>query len=128
MHLSLRTLYAVAVATVLATSVSTRVTLAQAPLLPSVSIAYTGFEPGDVWPADLNKDGVTDLVGRAFDPIRQMSTLAVARGHGDGTYDAPLTSAYQATPWAVGDLNRDGRIDVLAIANDAPDDRRTLIV
>ena len=128
MHSSLRTLYAVVATIVIAAPVSTRLTHAQAPLLPSVAIAYTGFEPGDVWPADLNRDGVTDLVGRAFDPIRQLSTLAVARGHGDGTYDAPVTSPYQATPWAVGDLNRDGRIDVLAISNEAPDDRRTLIV
>jgi regulation of enolase protein 1 (concanavalin A-like superfamily) len=117
-----------ALAIVIATCASTHLIYAQAPLLPAVSIAYTGFETGDVWPADFNKDGITDLVGRAFDHSRHVSTLAVARGHGDGTYDAPITSAYQATPWAVGDLNRDGKIDVLAVSNQAPNDRRTLLV
>jgi regulation of enolase protein 1 (concanavalin A-like superfamily) len=80
-----------------------------------------------VWPADLNRDGTTDLVGRAFDASRQAFTLSVALGRGHGTYAEPIRSIYQVTPWAVGDLNRDGRIDVLGISNHAPNDRRTLL-
>ena len=83
------------------------------PLLPAVdprtiSEAFNG----DTWPADFNRDGITDLVGGTSDG------LAVAIGRGDGTFAAPVASGARGKLLTVGDVNRDGNPDVVA-ANDA---------
>ena len=61
------------------------------------------------WPADLNRDGITDLVSSAPAGGSQVSI-----GRGDGTFDAPVASAFQGAVMAIGDFNGDGRPDVVA--------------
>src|SRR5262245_32246453 len=57
-----------------------------APLLPAIDLRSAGHFTGDVWPADFNGDGVTDLAGATE------SGIAIAAGNGDGTFRALVSS------------------------------------
>jgi M6 family metalloprotease-like protein len=66
----------------------------------------------EVWPADVNEDGVTDLVGG-----RAGGDLVVRIGRGDGTFgDERVIAAGLGMPVGVGDIDHDGVIDVVASA------------
>jgi hypothetical protein len=59
---------------------------------------------------DFNNDHVPDLAAASA------GSVAVLLGNGDGTFQAPLTSASAFNgfaPLAVGDFNRDGKLDVV---------------
>ncbi len=80
-----------------------------APLLPAVDLRTSSAAfTGDTWPADLNRDGRTDLVGGTSNGI------AVALGNGDGTFAVPVASATAGQVLTVGDINADGVPDVVA--------------
>jgi hypothetical protein len=61
-------------------------TVAQAPLLPHATLRAVPDTYGEVWPADFNEDGVTDLASGADDfndpdaeePIGLPSAMATA--------------------------------------------------
>jgi hypothetical protein len=91
--------------------VSTCAAYAQTPPRPAVRISQLRQFAQDTWPADVNRDGRTDLVGSAGH--RAASEVAVSIGRGDGTFAAPRTTGVAASPVAVGDFNNDGRIDVV---------------
>src|SRR5687767_14891565 len=76
---------------------------AQAPPRPAVRISQLRQFAQDTWPADVNRDGRTDLVGSAGH--RAASEVAVSIGRGDGTFAAPRTTGVAASPIAVGDFN-----------------------
>ena len=68
--------------------------------------------------ADLNGDGLTDVVG-----IDANLNLGSALGRGDGTFSAPYTTAGSSLAnVATGDFNGDGKIDVVAASSGAQGD------
>jgi len=64
--------------------------------------------PGQVWPGDFNRDGITDLAGGE-------TQVLVALGNGDGTFKTPLPVNGAEMVRAVADMNRDGFADIVAI-------------
>ena len=81
-----------------------------APPRPEVTIRRMPELDQNVWPADFNRDGRTDLVAG-----RQSRGLVVRLGNGDGTFGPERRIPILAKPLGVGDFNRDGRIDILAV-------------
>jgi hypothetical protein len=72
-------------------------------------VTYPGLV-GSALVADVNNDHIPDLVAGAN------ASAGVLLGNGDGTFQAPLTSASlfnDFAPLAVGDFNRDGNLDVV---------------
>ena len=92
---------------------------AQAPLVPTVSISWNPTLAFNVWPADFNRDGRTDLVAGVDAPGGpfQSVDLVVAIGRGDGTFMPPTSLGLAAYPLTVSDLNADGLLDVLILRN-----------
>jgi trimeric autotransporter adhesin len=82
---------------------------------PAVNYA-AGNELNSIASDDFNGDGKLDLVASSFNE----SDVSILLGNGDGTFQAPMnfnTNTQQsASAVAVGDFNRDGRLD-LAVAD-----------
>jgi hypothetical protein len=74
--------------------------------------ASTGANPRSLATADLNKDGILDLVSGNLDG----SSLSVLLGVGNGTFRAAVTYAIGLNPYQVitGDFNGDGNLDLAA--------------
>ena len=90
---------------------------AQAPILPYATLRVVPQTTGEVWPGDFNKDGITDLAsgGDEGDAFPTNEFVQIALGNGDGTFRAPIVSATGGMVRAVGDMNRDGALDVVAV-------------
>ena len=78
----------------------------------------TGLQTRYLQLADVNGDGNLDLVAGSFAD----GTLAVLFGQGSGKFDAPVSypapginSALGLQPYALGDLNGDGKPEIVAI-------------
>jgi regulation of enolase protein 1 (concanavalin A-like superfamily) len=82
--------------------------VAGAQAVPAVSFRTVADVQFDMWPADFNRDGITDFVG-----LGSSSRLQVWIGNGDGTFGAPIVSTAPVVPRATGDVNGDGRADVI---------------
>jgi hypothetical protein len=85
----------------------------------SPSIVYpAGFQPRWVSSADVDGDGVSDLVVADYNSRVQVLHGNGAAGAGDGTFAAPLEFVVGGTPTGltVADLDHDGDLDV-AVAN-----------
>jgi regulation of enolase protein 1 (concanavalin A-like superfamily) len=80
---------------------------------PSVELTQYEEWAREAWPADVNRDGVTDIIAG------YTAGLTVVLGHGDGTFGAPRVVAADVTPIGVGDLDGDGLIDVIGTQADA---------
>ena len=89
---------------------------AQSPPRPNVAIAKLPALQVNIWPADLNEDGVTDLVGSAG-PFNNPD-LVVGLGRGDGTFEDPLRVGAAMAPVTVGDFNADANLDIVATVTD----------
>jgi hypothetical protein len=84
-------------------------------LASSTPLSRNGGPPGSVALADLNGDGKLDI---ALLPGTQATTagiVTVLLGKGDGTVGAPANFATDREPvsLAVGDVNRDGKLDLV---------------
>jgi hypothetical protein len=93
------------------TAVSDRNQLLQAQSVPAPAVRIQrDYALNDrVWPVDLNRDGITDLVSSSGSHHLQVSI-----GRGDGTFQAPVESSFQGYVLNTGDFNGDGRPDVIA--------------
>jgi regulation of enolase protein 1 (concanavalin A-like superfamily) len=89
---------------------------AQTSSMPAFSVVRTSAFGQDVWPGDFDGDGKTDLAasnGRLTFPTPS-AKVEIALGKGDGTFAAPIVSSFVGGVLAVGDMNNDGRLDVIA--------------
>ncbi len=82
----------------------------------SFDISPTSPTPGSVVSAqpiaaDFNNDGLLDVAS----PSRFENLVRIGLGNGDGTFRAPLSQTQITAPstLAVGDLNRDGNLDLI---------------
>jgi hypothetical protein len=80
-----------------------------------------GRGPRGVAVADFNRDGKLDLATAISGGWFETNQVEVVLGHGDGTFDPPVSYTVQTSPqWiAGGDINHDGWPD-LAAANAGP--------
>lgn len=78
-----------------------------------------GQAPSDLAIADLNRDGYLDLITAEYPGSTDGTNVSVLLGRGDGTftpavhYIAGATGPYSHYSVAVGDLNRDGKLDLV---------------
>ena len=93
-------------------------TMAQTSNAPAVRVLRDLRLDQKVWPADLNRDGVTDLISSS--PIvfgggsSSGGHLQVSTGKGDGTFNAPVQSSFRGFVVGAADFNGDQRVDVIA--------------
>jgi hypothetical protein len=86
------------------------------PLLPSVDLRRDVRLNSQVWPADFNGDGITDLVASRTATTTNPGGLHVVLGRGDGTFGTPIVTNATGRAIEVGDFNGDRRIDVVLAA------------
>ena len=70
----------------------------------------------NVWPADVNEDGISDLVAgtRAISPFDN-GDVVVALGRGNGTFHPSVPVDYRAVPLTVADFNADGFVEIVIL-------------
>jgi hypothetical protein len=94
---------------------STPVTVAGPDLM---ALSFTDVLPASIAVADMNGDGIPDIIALGATATTYNSQVAVALGNGDGTFRAPILTNYSsqylnnAQSIAIGDFNGDGKLDV----------------
>jgi hypothetical protein len=96
---------------------------ASSPLfLPAVNYSTGGYDPSSVAVADVNGDGVPDIVvanvrRNLTDQVFAASNIGVMLGNGDGTFQSVVTypsGGSELQSVVIADVNNDGRPDILA--------------
>ena len=106
-------------------AVSIRLGRGDGTFVAAPSITGTGATNDRVTTADLNRDGILDLV---LD-VEATPSVLVYIGKGDGTFSAiasPPTLAYEQ-PGSFGDVNRDGRLDLVSAVGIFPDFNQSIL-
>jgi hypothetical protein len=83
-----------------------------------LGLADVGTKPHSVTVADVNGDGIPDLVvPNAGTPAQPGKTVSVLLGNGDGTFAPQRTFTVGTVPFAVSvaDVNGDGRPDLIVV-------------
>lgn len=93
-----------------ATLVHAPLTAQVEPERPRVALTQMPELTNELWPGDFNEDGVTDLVA-----AQAGLGIVVRLGIGDGTFTGSSVIHGTGTPVGVGDINKDGFIDVLGL-------------
>ena len=74
----------------------------------------------NVWPADVNEDGITDLVaGTRASGGADPGDVVIAIGRGDGTFLDSVTVDRRALPLTAADFNADGFVDIIVLRGQA---------
>jgi hypothetical protein len=87
------------------------------PTAPNPTIP-TAYEPSPVVVADMNGDGIPDLVTLGQDSTQENAYLDISLGNGDGTFSQPVSiilpggGVVALSGLAVADFNGDGKMDV----------------
>jgi hypothetical protein len=89
-----------------------------APLLPAVDLRRDTRLDSNVWPADFNGDGVTDLIASRAATASTPAALRVVLGRGDGTFGDAILTNVAGRVIEVGDFNGDRRIDAVVATED----------
>lgn len=84
-----------------------------------------GTQSAPIVLADMNNDGILDIVALEDDASTQNLDIAIALGNGDGTFKSPNTTSYSqqfvlGTGLAVADFNGDGNLDVATTGSFGP--------
>jgi hypothetical protein len=81
----------------------------------------TGLSPVFLVASDFNSDGIPDLAVLNAPPFQGSAQVTTILGNGDGTFRGPHTDISEPVPnsVAVGDFNRDGKVDLVISAPSA---------